>query len=168
MDDYLGTRIRKGDNDTITFTPADASRPFLTENDRMWRIFAPDLRRRLSDLQASATVSDRVRAALNETLPAGDPSIGAVTAQLATSARTLQRQLSQEGTSFQAVLADTRENLATFGDLTGTFYLVRRAVRPSDGDARRHPTLSLEGTGVPAARVCCPADGRRGRCERCG
>ena len=60
-----------------------------------------------SDLQASATVSDRVRAALNETLPAGDPSIGAVTAQLATSARTLQRQLSQEGTSFQAVLANT-------------------------------------------------------------
>ncbi|MGH3340491.1 MAG: helix-turn-helix domain-containing protein, partial [Propionibacteriaceae bacterium] len=112
MEDYLGTRLRKGDNDTIAFTQAAALRPFLTENDQMWRIFAPDLRRRLSDLQASATVADRVRAALNETLPAGDPSIGAVTTQLATSARTLQRQLSQEGTSFQAVLADTRENLA--------------------------------------------------------
>lgn len=125
MDDYLGTRIRKGDNDTITFTPADASRPFLTENDQMWRLFAPDLRRRLSDLQASATVSDRVRAALNETLPAGDPSIGAVTAQLATSARTLQRQLSQEGTSFQAVLANTRENLARH-------YLTNAGLRTSE------------------------------------
>ena len=100
MEDYLGTRLRRGENYLIAFTPADASRPFLTENDQMWRIFAPDLRRRLSDLQASATAADRVRAALNESLPAGDPSIGAVTAQLATSARTLQRQLSQEGTSF--------------------------------------------------------------------
>ena len=112
MEDYLGTRLRKGDHYTIAFTPADASRPLHTETDQMWRIFAPDLRRRLSDLQASATIADRVRAALNETLPAGDPSIGAVTEQLATSARTLQRQLSQEGTSFQTILANTRENLA--------------------------------------------------------
>jgi AraC-like DNA-binding protein len=125
MDDYLGARVRKGENYTLAFTAADASRPFLTENDRMWRIFAPDLRRRLFDLQASATVADRVRAALNETLPAGDPSIGGVTAQLATSARTLQRQLSQEGTSFQAILADTRENLARH-------YLTRAGLRTSE------------------------------------
>jgi AraC-like DNA-binding protein len=125
IDDYLGTRLRKGDHYTITFTHADASRPFLTENDQMWGIFAPGLRRRLADLQATATVADRVRAALNETLPAGDPSIGAVTTQLATSARTLQRQLSQEGTSFQAILADTRENLARH-------YLTRPDLRTSE------------------------------------
>ncbi|WP_198664541.1 helix-turn-helix transcriptional regulator [Jiangella endophytica] len=62
-----------------------------------------------------------MRAALTETLQAGDASIGAVIGQLATSARTLQRQLSQEGTSFQAILAGTREGLArhylTSGDL---------------------------------------------------
>lgn len=125
VEDYFGARIRKGASHTISFTPADAQRPFLTENDQMWRVFAPDLRRRLSDLQASATVADRVRAALNETLPAGDPSIGAVTSQLATSARTLQRQLSQEGTSFQAILASTRENLARH-------YLTRNDMRTSE------------------------------------
>jgi AraC-like DNA-binding protein len=112
VEDYLGTRLRKADSYSIAFTPADATRQFLTENDQMWRVFAGDLRRRLSDLQASATIADRVRAALHETLPAGDPSIGAVTGHLATSARTLQRQLSLEGTSFQAVLAGTREDLA--------------------------------------------------------
>jgi hypothetical protein len=41
MEDYLGTRLRKGDYYTITFTQADASRPFLTESDQMWRIFGP-------------------------------------------------------------------------------------------------------------------------------
>ncbi|RYP83255.1 AraC family transcriptional regulator [Nocardioides guangzhouensis] len=118
---YLGTRLRTADGYSVTFTDADAHRPFLTENDQMWRVFAPDLRRRLSDLEASATVADRVRAALLETLPGGDPSIGGVTTHLATSARTLQRQLSQEGTSFQTLLASTREDLArhylTRGDL---------------------------------------------------
>ncbi|MGZ0152678.1 AraC family transcriptional regulator ligand-binding domain-containing protein [Kribbella sp. WER1] len=112
LENYLGSRVRKDDGYSVVFTAADASRPFLTQNDQMWRVFAPDLRRRLADLQASATVAERVRAALVETLPAGDPSITAVTNQLATSARTLQRQLSQEGTSFQAVLAGTREHLA--------------------------------------------------------
>jgi AraC-like DNA-binding protein len=85
----------------------------------------PDLGRRLSDLQKSATVAERVRAALVETLPAGDPSITAVTGQLATSARTLKRQLSQEGTSFQAVLAGTRERLARH-------YLTRDDLRTSE------------------------------------
>lgn len=49
VEDYLGTRLRKGTGCSIAFTPADAARPSLTENDQMWRVFAPDLRRRLSD-----------------------------------------------------------------------------------------------------------------------
>jgi len=78
----------------------------------MWRFYAPELRRRLTDLQAEATVAERVRAALHETLPAGDSTITAVTKRLAVSPRTLQRQLREEGTTYQAVLAGTREDLA--------------------------------------------------------
>jgi hypothetical protein len=65
-------------------------RPFLTENEPLWRFFAPELRERLSELDAQASVTDRVRAALHETLPAGDAGITAVTAKLAVSAGTLQ------------------------------------------------------------------------------
>jgi AraC-like DNA-binding protein len=125
LEHYLGCRVRKGDDYSVTFSAADAARPFLTENAQMWQVFAPDLRRRLSDLNASATVAERVRAALIETLPAGGPSMTAVTGHLATSARTLQRQLSQEGTSFQAVLASTRESLARH-------YLARNDLRTSE------------------------------------
>jgi AraC-like DNA-binding protein len=110
--DYFGTRVRDGDTYDITFTAGDARRPFLTENEQMWRFFAPDLRKRLSELQAAASIAERVRAALRETLPAGDPSMTAVTRHLAVSSRTLQRQLRLEGTTFQAVLARTREDLA--------------------------------------------------------
>jgi AraC-like DNA-binding protein len=112
LDDYLGVAVHKGQTHAITFAPADANRPFLTENEQLWRFFAPELRRRLSDLQATASVAERVRAALHETLPAGGSSMTAVTRHLAVSNRTLQRQLKLEGTSFQEILATTRENLA--------------------------------------------------------
>lgn len=109
---FLGVRVHTTDRYAVSFSARDAARPFLTENEDMWRALAPDLRRRLHDLDASASVADRVRAVLTETVPAGDPSISAVTQRLRTSSRTLQRQLSAEGTTFQAVLADTRERLA--------------------------------------------------------
>ncbi|BEP12201.1 AraC family transcriptional regulator [Acidothermaceae bacterium B102] len=109
---YFGTTIRKGALDTVTFAAEDAIRPFMTENESMWTFFEPELRRRLSDLAESASTADRVRAALHETLPSGDSSIHAVAKQLILSPRTLQRQLQTEGTSYQAVLTDTRERLA--------------------------------------------------------
>jgi AraC-like DNA-binding protein len=112
LEGFFGARVRRGGTHTVTFSAADAARPFLTENEPMWRFFAPELRRRLSDLQAEATAADRVRAALHETLPAGDPSMTAVTKRLAVSSRTLQRQLRGEGTTYQAVLAGTRQDLA--------------------------------------------------------
>lgn len=110
--EYFGVSVRKGPTESITFSVDDAARPFLTENQAMWEFFAPELRRRLADLQAAASAADHVRAALLEALPAGDTTITAVTRHLATSARTLQRQLQLEGTTYQAVLADTRERLA--------------------------------------------------------
>jgi AraC-like DNA-binding protein len=110
--DYLGVRMRRGPVQSITFAPADAARPFLTENEQMWQFFAPHLRKRLSELHQAATTTERVRAALYETLPAGDSAMTTVGNHLAISTRTLQRQLQFEGTTYQTVLADTRESLA--------------------------------------------------------
>lgn len=112
LEGFFGTRMRAADKHAVTFSATDAARPFLTQNEPMWRFYAPELRRRLTDLQAEATVADRVRVALHESLPAGDSSMTAVTRRLAVSSRTLQRQLHDEGTTYQAILASTREDLA--------------------------------------------------------
>ncbi|MCK9874526.1 AraC family transcriptional regulator [Frankia sp. Ag45/Mut15] len=112
ISNFFGVQVRRGRADSITFAPEDATRPFLTEDEPMWRFFAPELRRRLSDLQAAANTADRVRAVLHEILPAGDSAMTTVARELATSSRTLQRQLQAEGTSYQAVLTGTREQLA--------------------------------------------------------
>ncbi|MET8763564.1 TetR-like C-terminal domain-containing protein [Lentzea sp. NPDC004782] len=92
--------VHKGQTHAITFALDDASRPFLTENEQRWRFCAPELRRRLSGLQATASVAERVQAALCETLPAGGTSMTEVARHLAVSSRTLQRQPKLEGASF--------------------------------------------------------------------
>lgn len=125
LEQYLGARITPGPAYTNAFTPADAHRAFLTENDTMWRFMAPELRQRLSDLDAAASTADQVRAALIEMLPAGDSSMTTVVAKLAISPRTLQRQLTQEGTTYKQVLAATREDLARQ-------YLTRSDLRTTD------------------------------------
>ena len=109
---FFGVAIKRGEAPRLAFSPADASRAFLTANDRMWEFFEQDLKRRLSDLSESATTEERVRAALLELLPSGGASINAVAKKLGTSARTLQRRLKVEGYTFQNVLDQTREALA--------------------------------------------------------
>jgi AraC-like DNA-binding protein len=110
--EYFGVRVQSGLRPLISFKRADAERPFLTANEEMWRTFEPHLQKRLSELDESATTADRVHAVLLEFLPSGSASIEAVAQRIGTSTRTLQRRLSQEQKSFQAVLNETRENLA--------------------------------------------------------
>ena len=59
-----------------------------------------------------APVSDRVRRAIAQLLPNGQARLEAVAAQLAVSARALQRSLEHEGTSFAALLGHVRRELA--------------------------------------------------------
>src|SRR3546814_7014734 len=54
----------------------------------------------------------RVRAALIEILPAGEPSVTRVADALHLSVRSLQRRLAEEATGFDALLNETRHELA--------------------------------------------------------
>jgi AraC-like DNA-binding protein len=109
---YFGASIRKGKAASISFSAADAELPFLTANDAIWRVFEPDLRRRLKELDETASTSERVRALLLEALPSGQASMDAVAGRLAMSKRTLQRRLGEDGVTFQSLINQTREALA--------------------------------------------------------
>ncbi|QJR12106.1 HTH-type transcriptional regulator VirS [Usitatibacter rugosus] len=109
---FLGVRLERGTKHLVRFTAADATRPFLTSNEPLWSAFEPELRRRLADLDASATTVRRVRAALLEGLPSGLTGIEDIAKKLAVSKRTLQRRIEAEGTSYQDILAETRKDLA--------------------------------------------------------
>ena len=110
--EYFGCEVEKSLGHRVIFSAKDAARPFLTANSKMWEFFEPELRKRLSELDETATVSDQVRGALFELLPSGRATLQAVSRKLGLSTRTLQRKLSAEGRSFRQVLDTTREELA--------------------------------------------------------
>ena len=109
---YFGLPVTDTPLATLVFSNVDIELPFLTENHKMWLFFEPSLRQRLADLDRTAGMAERVRSTLLETLPAGEVSIQVVSRKLAVSARTLQRRLQDEGTSFQQTLDTLRESLA--------------------------------------------------------
>lgn len=111
-EEFLGTRIQVGDEVEVRFSRDDAEKPFLTANQTMWNIFEPELRQRLEDLETSASFGRRTRAILLQILPSGEASVESVGRHLAVSSRTLQRKLRSEGTTFQLIVKETREQLA--------------------------------------------------------
>jgi len=109
---FFGTPVSNSSLATLVFANSDMERPFLTENHKMWSFFEPSLRQRLADLERTASMVERVRSTLLETLPAGEVSMHTVSRKLGVSTRTLQRRLQDEGTSFQETLDALRNSLA--------------------------------------------------------
>jgi len=79
----------------------------------------------LAEVEATAPFEERLRAALLELLPSGRSQKSDAARALGIGAGTLQRRLEREGTSFQAVLAKTREALARH-------YLSQTQLTPSE------------------------------------
>jgi AraC-like DNA-binding protein len=97
--------------DVLCFACADLDRPLDDGNPELAAHNEAVLRKRLEALQPD-TVARRLRRALEQCLPNGEPSAEALAHGLHLSLRSLQRHLSDEGSSYEQVLADTRRDLA--------------------------------------------------------
>lgn len=111
---FFGIPISQSESNRLTFTAVDAQKPFLTVNHAMWEMLEPALNKKMENLTPNASSRDRVRACLIEMIASGEYSMTAVSSKLAISNRTLQRHLHQEGTTFQKVLDELREELARY------------------------------------------------------
>ena len=112
IEDYFGAPLVRGPHPAVGFSAEDSQRPFLTSSAAMWRVFEPELRRRLGELEDTATTAERVRALLLELLPSNAATMELVAERLAMSKRTLQRRLEDEGMKFRTLVNVTRESLA--------------------------------------------------------
>lgn len=97
--------------DALTFERAAADARLLTANPEVALANDAVALSHLSRLRA-ARLSPRVRQVIVEQLPQGEPDPAALARQLGLSLRSLQRRLSEEGTTFVALLNDTRRMLA--------------------------------------------------------
>ncbi|MEL6169698.1 MAG: AraC family transcriptional regulator ligand-binding domain-containing protein [Pseudomonadota bacterium] len=112
LSDYLGCQIILADSISLSLSPEDARLPLLTESSALWDAYEPRLRQALADNVHAGTVEARVGNALIDLIASGSASIDAVSSKLRISRRTLQRELSKEGTNYSRVLDRTRANLA--------------------------------------------------------
>lgn len=110
--DFVGIEPTLGNVNAITFSKSDLNEPFISYNKSMWSYFESELNRRLSELDVDDSVGTRVRSVLTELLPGGSNSIEEVAEKLGISKRILQRKLSEEGTTFQKELNNTRKAMA--------------------------------------------------------
>ncbi|MCB9535361.1 MAG: AraC family transcriptional regulator [Myxococcales bacterium] len=97
---------------TIAFRAADLARPVAAadvELARLMRHFADD---QLDRLPRTEDFQQQVRAAVCELMCHGAPRLDDVARRVGLSGRSLQRKLSEAGTSFQAFVGDVRTELA--------------------------------------------------------
>lgn len=109
---FFGCQPLSGSTNRIAFADVNLAQPFVSYNRAMWNYFEPEMTKRLAELTVDDSTSAQVRSALTELLPSGEFSVNDVSAKLGYSARTLQRKLRAENTTFQKQLSSTREVLA--------------------------------------------------------
>jgi AraC-like DNA-binding protein len=97
--------------DALTLERSQTEKRLLTANPEIARANDAVIADHLARLESSR-LAPRVRQAIEEQLPQGEPDPEAIARRLAVSLRSLQRKLADEGTSFATLLDETRSTLA--------------------------------------------------------
>ncbi|USG67878.1 AraC family transcriptional regulator [Brevibacillus ruminantium] len=112
LEAYFGCPIRIGATaNRLTLHRRDLDRPFISYNKELLEILTPVLDRTL-DEQRSRSAAEMVKWILKRSLSGGRLDIRAVASDLGMSDRTLQRRLTEEGTTFTELLTHVRHEQA--------------------------------------------------------
>jgi AraC-like DNA-binding protein len=116
LESHFGCQVVFGATvDRIVFEPAALEVPFRTANPDLLAMLLPGLETALAlepGALRDAALVDRVRETLRLQMQGQRPTVEAVGRALAMSARSLQRRLSETGTSYQRLLDEVRESVA--------------------------------------------------------
>ena len=113
FEDYFGCPVQIHSNcNRLTLYRKDLDRTFLSYNEELLDILTPALNQSLDEQKREQTITGTVKWILDRRLASGTPSIQAVASEMGMSARTLQRRMTDEGTSFNHLLNDVRHDHA--------------------------------------------------------
>lgn len=108
----LGCQPDKAIRASFSLRLEDADLVLKSRSKTLWETLEPGLTQQLQAHSASSRMRERVRALLLEALPGGCCTAEAVARRLNVSKRTLQRRLSEEETSFHAILSEVRADVS--------------------------------------------------------
>lgn len=108
---YFGCPIRFcAPRDMLILNSADLDRPFPGHNLELLEILTPALTQILSDFDPQNTFAEQVKVVLKRSLASGRPDVARVASNLGTSERTMQRRITQEGSTFRTLVMETRQD----------------------------------------------------------
>ena len=107
-----GCEVLFDDQVSLSLSVADASLPIISADTAVYRAVEHELVARLKTLTGAGGMAERVGREIRSSLPSGRVSAETVADRLRVSTRSLQRKLKDEGTSFRAILDETRAALA--------------------------------------------------------
>jgi AraC-like DNA-binding protein len=96
----------------LVFAAADLAPAFVTHNEELLTIVAPQLEAELQEQLEQVTFRGRAKVAIKRALAGQRPELRSVARELGLSARTLQRRLTAERVTFQALVTEARRELA--------------------------------------------------------
>lgn len=113
LEAHFGCPVRFGvKRNAIVFRDADLDLPFTTFNEELLRILGARLDSEMAERRSASSTTDQVMQVLKRSLAGQRPSRDDAARELHLSVRTLQRRLSEAGTSFQQLVQDARRELA--------------------------------------------------------
>lgn len=112
LESYFGCSVRTGTTaNRLTLHRRDLDRPFISHNKELLEILTPVLDQSLEE-DRNRSIAEIVRRILKRSLIGGGLDIRAVANELCMSERTLQRRLTDEGTTFKRLLTQVRHEQA--------------------------------------------------------
>jgi len=110
---YFGCPVRfNSDRDALLISNATLSRSNRLGDEGITRFLLGHLDQELAEVEATQSISRRIKDVLVRALSEGVPKMEEVARRLGMSARSLHRRLAEDGLSFQMLTEETRQDLA--------------------------------------------------------
>ncbi len=110
--EYFGCTVKyRATRDVLVLRAADVELPFATHNDELLQMLAPQFENQLKAGRPKQGILEQVKWVLKRLLSGSRPDLLMVARELGMSDRTLQRRITDEGTTFRQLLSETRHEL---------------------------------------------------------
>ncbi len=110
---HFGCPVKfSAERNLLVFRKEDVERKFLTHNEELLAMVAPQLEKELRQQYEQTSLSEQVKGILKRLLAGQRPGLQDVARELRVSTRTLQRRLNLEKVTFQGLIGDARRELA--------------------------------------------------------
>lgn len=109
---YFDAPIRFGAHcDALVLDRTDLDLPFAGHNPDLLAILDPSLAAALGEIAAQSSLGEQVKILVKRRIASGKPDIAEIARELGMSERTLQRRITEQGTSFRLLLDEARREL---------------------------------------------------------